>query len=132
VVGVIPPARRCGRDAGFRFDQPLDNPRPTVCKDRAAIDRYCVVSDGSSGARGLGTHLIEGCQAAAIERSDEAVRFRASPGPARRWLAVEAGLSPDQDFVDTPMLARAPLSVARAAAGARARQRWNPRNDTKT
>lgn len=71
MVGVIPPARRCGRDAGFRFDQPLDNPRPTVRSDRAAIDRYCVVSNGSSGACGLGTHLIEGCGQL---RSSEATR----------------------------------------------------------
>jgi len=40
VVGVIPSAKRCARDAGFRFAQPLNYPHLLASKDCPAIDGY--------------------------------------------------------------------------------------------
>lgn len=70
MVGVIPSTKRCARDAGFRFDQPLNYPQLAASKDYPAIDGYSSAPREPLSACGRQTHLTERLRSAAIETSD--------------------------------------------------------------
>ena len=68
MVGVIPSAKRRARDAGFRFDQPLNYPQLAASKDYPAIDGYSSAPRGPLRACGHHAHLSERPHSAASER----------------------------------------------------------------
>ena len=82
VVGVIPSLKRCGRDAGFRFDQPLNYPQLAGSNDCPAVDRYPPVRFGLPGACGLYAHLSQDKWRAV--RSSGAKRPSTLARPSRR------------------------------------------------
>jgi hypothetical protein len=130
VVGVIPSTKRCARDAGFRFDQPLNffclnqslnfnqslnYPHLAASKDCAAIDGYCSAPCGPPSSCELYTHLSEDKRGAVQSSGTKRPSSLARPSrrPARRRLAHESAGSLGQHIIDAPMrAARAPIEAA--------------------
>lgn len=61
MVGVIPRTKRCGRDAGFRFDRPQNYRHLAASHRSPAIDEQFLADAPGvlPGTRGLRTHLSE-------------------------------------------------------------------------
>lgn len=100
MVGVIPGTKRCARDAGFRFDQPLNYPQLAASRERPAIDGCFPLHYGPPGVRGLHNHLSKdkwGARSSGTKRPSSLAR--PSPRPARHTpmragpMAAATGLS---------------------------------------